>query len=84
MAESSRNDRLHDDDVDGRTLGYDTAPMEGFQESAVRKALEIPEQVRVIALLAIGKRTGPDKPYGGARAHGIRVFIDKWGNGFQK
>jgi nitroreductase len=65
------------------TLGYDTAPMEGFQESAVRKALGIPEQVRVIALLAIGKRTGPDKPYGGRAPMESRVFVDKWGNGLK-
>ncbi len=65
------------------TLGYDTAPMEGFLESAVRKALGIPERVRVIALLSIGKRKGPDKPYGGRAPMETRVFADKWGNGLK-
>src|ERR1041385_6610907 len=46
-------------------LGYDTAPMEGFQESKVRQALEIPEHIRVIALLAIGRRKGEDKEFAG-------------------
>jgi nitroreductase len=65
------------------TLGYDTAPMEGFQESAVRKTLGIPDHVRVIALLAIGKRTGPDKAYGGRAPMESRVFVDNWGNGWK-
>src|SRR5262249_55432963 len=46
-------------------LGYDTAPMEGFYESKVKEVLGIPDSVRVVALLAIGRRKGPDKPYGG-------------------
>jgi len=65
------------------TLGYDTAPMEGFQESAVRKALGIPEQVRVIALLSIGRRKGEDKKYGGRAPMETRVFADRWGNGLK-
>src|SRR4051794_28593174 len=39
-------------------IGYDTAPMEGFVESQVRHALEIPENIRVVALLAIGRHKG--------------------------
>jgi nitroreductase len=65
------------------TLGYDTAPMEGFMESQVRKALGIPDHVRVIALLGIGKRTGPDKPYGGRAPMESRVFAERWGNGWK-
>jgi hypothetical protein len=34
-------------------------------------------------LLAIGKRTGPDKPYGGRAPMESRVFADKWGNGWK-
>jgi nitroreductase len=65
------------------TLGYDTAPMEGFIEPAVRKALGIPDNVRVIALLAIGHRKGADKPYGGRAPMETRVFADRWGNGLK-
>ncbi len=60
-------------------LGYDTAPMEGFIESKVKAALGIPERVRVVALLAIGRRKGDDKPYGGRFDPKRTVFADEWG-----
>src|SRR3954470_14981926 len=48
------------------SLGYDTAPMEGFVESQVKQVLSIPQQdVRVVALLAVGKLKGKDKPFAG-------------------
>ncbi len=61
------------------TLGYDTAPMEGFEEDKVKALLKIPERVRVVALLAIGRRTGADKPYGGRFDINRTVFADEWG-----
>src|SRR5215472_1855975 len=42
------------------TLGYDTAPMEGFEEDKVKALLKIPDRVRVVALLAVGRRKGAD------------------------
>jgi nitroreductase len=42
-------------------LGYDTAPMEGFDADAVKRAFEIPKEAEVIALLAIGHVRKPDK-----------------------
>src|SRR6266702_6466147 len=36
-------------------LGYDTAPMQGFYEDKVKELLKIPDSVRVVALLAIGR-----------------------------
>jgi len=60
-------------------LGYDTAPMEGFDEDKVREALHIPRRVRVVALLAIGRRKGPDKPYGGRFDPSHTVFAEEWG-----
>jgi nitroreductase len=60
-------------------LGYDTAPMEGFQESKVRQALEIPEHIRVIALLAIGRRKGEDKEFAGRFPVEEIAFGEKWG-----
>ena len=65
------------------TLGYDTAPMEGFSESAVKQTLGIPERVRVVALLAIGHLKGPDKPYGKRFAMDRVVFNNKWGDGLK-
>ena len=61
------------------TLGYDTAPMEGFEEDKVKALLKIPDRVRVVALLGIGRRRGPDKPYGGRFDPVRTVFAEKWG-----
>jgi len=65
------------------TLGYDTAPMEGFAESKVREVLGIPERVRVVALLAIGHRKGEDKKYGGRFPISQVCFDDQWGKGLK-
>ena len=61
------------------TLGYDTAPMEGFDEDKVKALLKIPQRVRVVALLAIGRRKGTDKPYGGRFDPSRTVFGEEWG-----
>lgn len=61
-------------------LGYDTAPMEGFYEDQVKSVLDIPAQVRVVALLAIGHRKGEDKRFGGRFALERTVFGDQWGH----
>lgn len=60
-------------------FGYDTSPMEGFFEDKVKSVLEIPEGIRVVALLGIGKRKGPDKLYAGRRKLHDICFADKWG-----
>ncbi len=60
-------------------LGYDTAPMEGFYEDQVKATLGIPDHARVVALLAIGRRKGEDKPYGGRFAIERTVFAERWG-----
>jgi nitroreductase len=61
------------------TLGYDTAPMEGYFEDKVKSVLNIPEGIRVVALLGIGKLKGADKPYAGRRKLQDICFADKWG-----
>jgi nitroreductase len=61
-------------------LGYDTAPMEGFVESQVKKVLGIPqEEVRVVAMLTIGQHKGADKPYPGRFPIEHIVFENQWG-----
>ena len=60
-------------------LGYDTAPMEGFSESKVRSLLKVPDSVRVVALLAIGRLKGPDKPFAGRFPMRRIVFAEEWG-----
>lgn len=37
------------------SLGWQTAPMEGFDAGAVRKALQLPPDTEVVALLAVGR-----------------------------
>ncbi len=61
------------------TLGYDTAPMEGFLEDQVKTLLKIPERVRVVALLGVGRRKGPDKVYTGRFSPAHTVFAESWG-----
>jgi nitroreductase len=61
------------------TLGYDTAPMEGFEEDKVKTLLKIPQRVRVVALLAIGRAKTPDKAYGGRFDPSRTVFAEEWG-----
>ncbi|HEY7404008.1 MAG TPA: nitroreductase family protein [Candidatus Angelobacter sp.] len=65
------------------TLGYDTAPMEGFMEDQVKALLRIPERVRVVALLAIGRGKGPDKAYGGRFDPARTVFAEQWGESIE-
>ncbi|HEX8927078.1 MAG TPA: nitroreductase family protein [Terriglobales bacterium] len=65
------------------TLGYDTAPMEGFVESQVKQVLGIPDRVRVVALLAIGKLKGADKPYGGRFPIDYIAYDNTWGKGLK-
>lgn len=64
-------------------LGYDTAPMEGFWEDKVKQVLNIPADVRVVALLAIGKRKGGDKRYGGRFDSTRLIFDNEWGKGLK-
>lgn len=65
------------------TLGYDTAPMEGFEEDKIKAALNIPEHVRVVALLAVGRRKGLDKVFAGRFDPSRTVFADEWGKAME-
>lgn len=60
------------------TMGYDTAPMEGFHENKVRLALQIPPRIRVVAVLAVGKLEGEDKPFGGRFPFESVMFFERW------
>ena len=64
------------------SYGLDTAPMEGFNPEAVRKAFDIPEEAEVVALLALGHGLGPDKPFPG-RFPPEKIFhLDRYGEPF--
>lgn len=61
------------------TLGYDTAPMEGFEQEKVHEALRLPLSYWVVALLAIGHLKGTDKFDGGRFDMGHTVFGEEFG-----
>jgi nitroreductase len=60
-------------------LGYDTAPMEGFEEDKVHEVLKLPLSYSVVALLGIGHLNGPDKFYGERFNMGRTVFAEEYG-----
>jgi nitroreductase len=60
-------------------MGYDTAPMEGFEQDKVHEVLRLPLSYWVVALLAIGHGKGPDKFDGGRFHIGHTVFGEEFG-----
>ena len=60
-------------------LGYDTAPLEGFEQEKVHEALRLPMSFWVVALLAIGRGRGPDKFDGGRFDFQHTVFSEEFG-----
>lgn len=60
-------------------LGYDTAPMEGFEEEKVHEVLKLPLSYKVVALLAVGHLRGDDKFYGGRFSMARTVFDNEYG-----
>jgi nitroreductase len=60
-------------------LGYDTAPMEGFEQARVHEVLRLPLSYWVVALLAVGHLTGPDKFDGGRFEMDTMVFGEEFG-----
>src|ERR1700751_250153 len=60
-------------------LGYDTAPMEGFEEEKGREVLKVPLSHNVVALLALGHLRGDEKFYGGRFSMARTVFDGQYG-----
>jgi nitroreductase len=60
-------------------LGYDTAPMEGYEADKVCDALNLPISYEVVALLTIGHLKGPDKFNGGRFSMARTVFDGEYG-----
>jgi nitroreductase len=60
-------------------LGYDTAPMEGFEQEKVREVLKLPLSYHVVALLGIGHLKGNDKFHGGRFNMARTVFAEEFG-----
>ena len=63
-------------------LGYDTGPMEGFDENKVRAVLGVPEHVRVLFLLALGHLQGEDGKYPGRLPPARTLFAERYGQTF--
>ena len=60
-------------------LGYDTAPMEGFEQEKVHEALRLPMSYWVVALLGVGHLKGADKYAGGRFEMTHTVFGEEHG-----
>jgi nitroreductase len=60
-------------------MGYDTAPMEGFEQEKVHEVLRLPMSYHVVALLCIGHVQGPDKFSGGRFEMAHTVFSEEFG-----
>ncbi|HTV13811.1 MAG TPA: nitroreductase family protein [Acidobacteriaceae bacterium] len=60
-------------------MGYDTAPMEGYEAEKVREVLRLPLSYEVVALLAIGHLKGLDKFNGGRFSMQRTVFDGEYG-----
>ncbi len=60
-------------------MGYDTAPMEGFEQEKVHEVLRLPMSYWVVALLAVGHLKGPDKYDGGRFEMSHTVFGEEFG-----
>lgn len=60
-------------------MGYDTAPMEGFEQDKVHEVLRLPLSYWVVGLLAVGHLKGEDKFDGGRFDMAHTVFGEEFG-----
>ncbi len=60
------------------SLGYNTAPMEGFDAEKVRAALALPLSWEPVALLALGHARGPTKNPSGRFSMSRMVFEERF------
>jgi nitroreductase len=58
-------------------LGYDTAPMEGFDEDKIHEVLKLPLSYAVCAILCIGHAKGKDKFNGGRFSRDKLFFAEE-------
>jgi len=65
--------------VAAKGLGVDSYPMEGFSTPQVKAAFDIPAEVDVCCLLALGYAAEPFKPYGGRFALDRVCYSERYG-----
>lgn len=66
-----------------KSYGLDSCPMEGFVTAQVKEAFQIPEEVDVCCLVALGYATEPFKAYGGRFGIDKVCFGERYGEPFQ-
>lgn len=66
-----------------KSFGVDSCPMEGFVTSQVKEAFNIPHEVDICCLLALGYAKEPFKQYGGRFGLGQVCFGESYGESFQ-
>ena len=66
-----------------KSFGLDTCPMEGFVTAQVKEAFNIPAEVDVCCLLAMGYATEPFKQYGGRFGIEQVFYGESFGEPFQ-
>jgi nitroreductase len=64
------------------SLGCDTAPMEGFSAAGVRAVVGLPDDAVVVALLAVGRATGPEPAHPGRLSPQTIAFAEQFGRPF--
>lgn len=65
-----------------KAFGVDSCPMEGFVSDCVKEAFNIPDEVDVCCLLALGFATEPYKQYGGRFGFDKVFYGESFGNDF--
>ncbi|HEY9597911.1 MAG TPA: nitroreductase family protein, partial [Cyanophyceae cyanobacterium] len=66
-----------------KSYGVDSCPMEGFVTAQVKEAFQIPEEVDVCCLVALGYADEPFKAYGGRFGIDKVCFGERYGEPFQ-
>lgn len=66
-----------------KSYGVDSCPMEGFVAAQVKEAFQIPENVDVCCLLALGYAAEPYKQYGGRFGIDQVFFGERYGQQFK-
>ncbi|MFM6192168.1 MAG: nitroreductase family protein [Planktothrix sp.] len=66
-----------------QTYGVDSCPMEGFIAAEVKAKFNIPEEVDVCCLLALGYATQPFKKYGGRFPVEQLCYAESYGEGWK-
>ena len=69
--------------IAANSFGVDSCPMEGFVSAQVKEAFNIPPEVDVCCLLALGYAAEPFKPYGGRFGTDQVFYGETFGEPFQ-